>query len=196
LKRITSIIKNLKDFSRVGHPEVVEEYDLNHGIETTLVVARNEIKYDAEVKTELSQLPSILCNSGQINQVFLNVLVNAAQAIKSQERANRGTITIRTYATETEVVCEISDDGPGIEPDKLPKIFDPFFTTKPSGKGTGLGLSVSYDIIANKHNGKLLAESTVGKRTKFTIKLPIKREDKGNEQNMENGAKCSDGPSS
>ena len=195
LQRITSIIQNLKDFSRVGHPEAVEEYDLNHGIETTLVVARNEIKYDAEVKTELSQLPSLLCNSGQINQVFLNIFVNAAQAIKSQERANRGTITIRTYATETEVVCEISDDGPGIEPDKLPKIFDPFFTTKPSGKGTGLGLSVSYDIIANKHNGKLLAESTVGKGTKFTIKLPIKREDKGNEQNMENGTKCSDGPS-
>jgi len=176
LERVTDIIQNLKDFSRVGHPEAVEEYDLNDGIETTLVVVRSEIKYDdADVKTEFSQLPPILCNSGQINQVFLNILVNAAQAIKSQERANRGTITIRTYATETEVVCEISDDGPGIEPDKLPKIFDPFFTTKPTGKGTGLGLSVSYDIIANKHNGKLLVESTVGKGTKFIIKLPINK---------------------
>jgi len=85
-----------------------------------------------------------------------------------------GNITIRTYAIEDEVICEISDDGPGIASDKLSKIFDPFFTTKPAGKGTGLGLSVSYDIIVYKHNGKLLVESTVGEGTKFTIKLPVK----------------------
>ena len=84
-----------------------------------------------------------------------------------------GNITIKTYATKDDVVCEISDDGTGIASDKLPKIFDPFYTTKPAGKGTGLGLSVSYDIIVNKHGGKLLVESTVGEGTKFTIKLPI-----------------------
>lgn len=190
LDRVTNIIRNLKDFSRVGHPEDFGEYDLNAGIETTYVVAKNEIKYDADVKTDFSEIPPVYCNSGQINQVFLNILVNASQAIKSQEREGMGTITIKTYATDDEVICEICDDGPGIAPDKLPKIFDPFFTTKPTGKGTGLGLSVSYDIIVNKHKGKLLVESTVGKGTKFTIKLPIggkassDREDLANNGNV------------
>ena len=186
LDRVTNIIRNLKDFSRVGHAEDFAEYDLNTGIETTLVVARNEIKYDADVKMDFSEIPPICCNSGQINQVFLNILLNATQAIKSQEREGMGNITIQTYATEDEVVCEISDDGPGIAPDKLPKIFDPFFTTKPAGKGTGLGLSVSYDIIVNKHKGKLLVESTVGKGTKFTIKLPIGRKESSDRQELAN----------
>ncbi len=175
LDRVTSIIRNLKDFSRIGQAEDFDDYDLNTGIKTTLAVARNEIKYDANIKTDFSEIPLVYCNSGQINQVFLNILVNAAQAIRYQETEGMGNITIRTYATEDDVVCEISDDGSGIEPDKLQKIFDPFFTTKPAGKGTGLGLSVSYDIIANKHKGELLVESTLGEGTKFTIKLPIGR---------------------
>jgi len=174
VERVTSIIQNLKDFSRVDQLEEFDEYDLNSGINATLVVARNEIKYDADLKTDLGDLPSVYCNPGQINQVFLNILVNAAQAIKLQERDDKGTIAIRTYATETEAVCEVSDDGPGISPDNLSKIFDPFFTTKPSGKGTGLGLSVSHDIIVTKHKGELLVDSTVGEGTTFTIKLPIK----------------------
>ncbi len=189
LERVTSIIRNLKDFSRVGQPGIREEFCVNDGIESTLVVARNEIKYDADIKTEFSQVPFVLCESGQVNQVFLNILLNAVQAIKSQERQKNGTITIKTYATEAEVVCEISDDGPGIPADKLSKIFDPFFTTKPAGKGTGLGLSVSYDIIVSKHGGKLLVDSTVGKGTKFIIKLPIEREDQNNRQ--QESAQCS-----
>lgn len=189
LDRVTNIILNLKDFSRVGHAEDFAEYDLNTGIETTLVVARNELKYDANIKTEFSEIPPVYCNSGQINQVFLNILLNAAQAIKSQEREGMGNITIQTYATEDEVVCEISDDGPGIASDKLPKIFDPFFTTKPAGKGTGLGLSVSYDIIVNKHKGKLLVESTVSKGTKFTIKLPIGRQNATDKDKIEKDIK-------
>ena len=116
--------------------------------------------------------------------MFLNILLNAAQAIRSQEREGMGNITIRIYATKDDVVCEISDDGPGIAPDKLSKIFDPFFTTKPSGKGTGLGLSVSYDIIVSKHGGKLLVESTVGEGAKFTIKLPINREQPANKEEV------------
>ena len=190
LERITDIIQNLKDFSRIDQPGSLDEYDINSGIETTLVMAMNEIKYDANVEKELSEVPIILCNAGQINQVFLNILVNAAQAIKSQERDNRGTITIRTYATDDKVVCEISDDGPGIAPDMLSKVFDPFFTTKPTGKGTGLGLSVSYDIIVNKHNGKLLVNSTVGEGARFTIKLPISRkEEPNNKQEIESNGK-------
>jgi len=173
LNRITEIVQNLRDFSRIDQPGIHDKYNINKGINATLVVAKNEIKYYADVKTDLSEVPPIFCHSGQINQVFLNILVNAAQAIKTQERYGNGTITIRTYATETEVVCEISDDGPGIPPDNLSKILEPFFTTKPVGKGTGLGLSISYDIIVNKHNGGFFVESTVGEGTKFTIKLPI-----------------------
>ena len=193
LERITNIILNLKDFSRIGRPGTREEYCLNDGIEATLVVARNEIKYDAEIKTEFSQLPFVLCNSGQINQVFLNILLNAVQAIKSQERQKNGTITIKTYTTEAEVVCEISDDGPGIPAEKLSKIFDPFFTTKPVGEGTGLGLSVSYDIIVNKHGGKLLVESTIGEGTKFIIKLPIGEAEPQNKEVMTNEEHCLNG---
>ncbi len=187
LDRVTSIVQNLRDFSRVDQPGSRDEYNINKGIESTLIVAKNEIKYDADIKTDFSEVPMIFCHSGQINQVFLNILVNAAQAIKSQERDSNGTITIRTYATETEMVCEIADDGPGIPPDKLSKIFEPFFTTKPAGKGTGLGLSVSHDIIVNKHNGKLFVESTVGEGTKFTIKLPIGTKENDKQEIMSDG---------
>jgi two-component system, NtrC family, sensor kinase len=173
LSRVTKVIQNLKDFSRIDQAQAFAEYDLNAGIEATLTVARNEIKYDADVKTELSSLPEICCNSGQINQVLLNILLNAVQAIKSQKRTDRGTLTLRTYATADDVVCEISDDGPGIPPEILHKIFDPFFTTKPVGQGTGLGLSVSYDIIVTKHHGQILVDSKVGKGTTFTLRLPI-----------------------
>ena len=173
--RVTSIVQNLRDFSRIDQPEDFDIYNINDGIKTTLILAQNEIKYDTDVKMELSKVPEIFCNTGQINQVLLNILINASQAIKSQERNDKGTIAIRTYATDGEVICEISDDGPGIEPDGLEKIFDPFFTTKPVGQGTGLGLSISYDIIVNKHKGILLVDNSVSNGTKFIIKLPIKK---------------------
>ena len=173
LDRVTRIIRDLKDFSRSGQAEDYGEHNLNEGIETSLAVAGNEIKYDAEVSTDFSEIPLVWCNSGQIKQVILNIVVNAAQAIRSQERGGKGAITIRTYAAGDEVVCEISDDGPGIEPDNLKRIFDPFYTTKPVGQGTGLGLSVSYDIIVNKHHGALFARSTPAKGTTFVIKIPI-----------------------
>jgi len=186
IDRVTSIVQNLRDFSRIDQFGNPDKYNINDGIKATLIVAQNEIKYDADVKTELSEVPLIFCNAGQINQVLLNILINAAQAIKSPERDNKGTITIKTYVTDDDVVCEISDDGPGIEPDKLSKIFDPFFTTKPVGKGTGLGLSVSYDIIVIKHNGKLIVNSAVDEGTKFTIKLPLSKKEAKNEMEAEN----------
>lgn len=186
IDRVTGIVQNLRAFSRSDNPESFDIYNINDGIKTTLVVGQNEIKYDADVRMELSEVPHIFCNIGQINQVLLNILMNAAQAIKSQKRNNKGSITIRTYVTDDDVVCEISDDGPGIEPDKLPKIFDPFFTTKPVGKGTGLGLSISYDIIVIKHNGKLLVDSSFGKGTKFTIKLPISKKEAVKELGIKN----------
>ncbi len=189
LQRVTGIVQNLRDFSRIDQPEDFAEYNLNDGIKATLVVANNEIKYDCDIKTEFSKMPPVFCNSGQINQVFLNILVNAAQAIKSQDRDGNGTITIRTYATETDIVCEISDDGSGIPPEKVSNIFDPFFTTKPVGKGTGLGLSVSYDIIVNKHKGEIFVDSTVGEGSKFTIKLPIKKEETSDKQETDKSSK-------
>ena len=174
LERITNIVTSLKGFSGIDELTDFDKYNINDGIETTLVVANNEIKYHAEVETELAEVPLIICNAGQINQVILNLLVNAAQAIKSQERDDRGLIRIKTYSTDDKVICEISDNGPGIEPDNLQHIFDPFFTTKLVGVGTGLGLSISYDIIATKHNGNLVVDSSVGEGTTFTIELPIK----------------------
>ena len=173
LERVTDIIRNLRDFARADRASDLSSYDINEGIQATLTVARNEIKYDAEVYTEFDDIPQILCNPGQINQVFLNLLINAAQAIRSQPRQTKGSITVRTYETETDVVCEIEDDGPGISAVNLPRIFDPFFTTKPPGKGTGLGLSVSYDIVVNKHRGQISVESEENQGAKFTVRLPL-----------------------
>jgi signal transduction histidine kinase len=175
LKRVTSIVQILRDFSRVDQLGDLDTYHINDGIKTTLIVASNEVKYDIDVKTELPDVPEIICNAGQINQVLLNLIINAAQAIKSQKRAEKGIIEIRTYTTHSDLVCEISDNGPGIGPDDLQHIFDPFFTTKPAGFGTGLGLSISYDIVVSKHKGNLLVDSSVSKGTKFTMKLPLCR---------------------
>jgi PAS domain S-box-containing protein len=174
LSRVTAIIQNLRDFSRIDQTNAFGEFNINHGLEATLTVARNSIKYHANVMTEFSDVPHVSCNASQINQVFLNIILNSAQAIEAQQRNQNGIIKIRTYSNETHVMCEIEDDGPGIPDEYLQKVFDPFFTTKPVGKGTGLGLTISYDIIVNKHKGELYVDSVIGKGTKFTIKLPIK----------------------
>jgi len=173
LERVTEIIQNLRDFSRVDQSSDFARYNINEGLAATLVVARNAIKYNADVVTEFGEIPEIFCHPGQINQVFLNLVVNAAQAIESQERQERGRITIRTYPVDSYVVCEIEDDGPGIAPEDRRKVFDPFFTTKPAGKGTGMGLSISYDIIVNKHKGRISVESEIDRGTLFTVRLPL-----------------------
>lgn len=173
LERVTDIIRNLRDFARADRTSDFTAHDLNDGLKATLTVARNEIKYDADVVTEFGDIPHVCCNPGQINQVFLNLLINAAQAIRAQPRPAKGSIRVRTYHEGTDVICEIEDDGPGIPAANLRKIFDPFFTTKPPGKGTGLGLSVSYDIIVNKHKGQISVESEENRGTKFTVRLPL-----------------------
>ena len=175
IERVTTIVRTLRDFSRIDHLGNYDNYDINDGIKTTLIVANNEIKYHADVITDLGDVPPIICDAGQINQVLLNIIVNASQAIKSQEKDKKGIIKVRTYATAEEVICEITDNGPGIDSENLSQIFDPFFTTKPLGQGTGLGLSISYDIIKVKHHGELFVDSSKGEGTKFTIKLPISR---------------------
>jgi PAS domain S-box-containing protein len=170
--RIMGIVSNLMSFSRMGQSQDMELYDVNAGIDSTLVVAWNEIKYVADVSKKYAELPKIFARGGEINQVLLNILVNAAQAIASQKRSSRGKISIETGLTDDSVFINIADDGPGIPTEIISRVFDPFFTTKEPGKGTGLGLSISYDIVVNKHKGKISAHSDPGKGSVFRIELP------------------------
>jgi len=164
--RVRQIVSDLRDFSHVDSPEVTEE-DINQLLDKTINVAWNELKYKTEVVREYGQIPAIPCYGGKLGQVFLNLLVNAAQAIEK-----RGTITIRTGAGDDHVWVEIEDTGCGIPPEHLNRIFEPFFTTKEVGKGTGLGLHLAYKIV-QAHQGRITVQSTVGKGTTFRIELPL-----------------------
>ena len=172
LDRVAKIIKALRAFSRIDVKNQLEDYDLNEGLETTLIVARNEIKYVAEVKTVLAPLPSIKALGGQVNQVLLNLIVNAAQAIK-ESGISDGNITLETFVSAEHVGCKITNNGPPIPPEIQKRILEPFFTTKPVGQGTGLGLSISYDIIVKQHGGELSFVSSAETGTTFTVKLPL-----------------------
>lgn len=174
LERIEKIITSLRLFSHTDQQNELNEYDLNEGIHNTLIVAHNEIKYCASVVEDLQNIPTVYANGGQINQVLLNIIVNAAQAIKSNNFNEMGLINISSSCDDKFVYCTIEDNGVGIPEEHLNKIFDPFYTTKPVGEGTGLGLSISYDIIVNKHGGEISVKSKYGVGTKFIIKLPIK----------------------
>jgi two-component system NtrC family sensor kinase len=143
--------------------------DLHRGLESTLNIVYNEIKYKANVVREYGDLPLVECRLSQLNQVFMNLLVNASQAI-----AERGVIRIVTGVEGAEVWVDIIDDGLGIAPDSMPRIFDPFFTTKPIGSGTGLGLSLSYRIV-QQHRGRIEVESEPAKGTRFRVWLPIRQ---------------------
>jgi len=165
-ERIKKIVLDLKDFAHPGE-EALQSTDINKGLESTLNVARNELKFKATVQTELGAIPFVQGYPQQLNQVFINILVNAAQAIDA-----RGEIRIQTRKAEdgyVEVI--ISDSGCGIPAENLSRIFDPFFTTKALGKGTGLGLNIANNII-KKHNGVIDVKSQVGQGTTFTIRLP------------------------
>lgn len=172
-ERIIKIVSNLKNFSRVDTTSSFDSFDVNAGIESTLIVAWNELKYVSEVRKDFGELPPVKAMGNELNQVLLNILVNAAQAIAGQNRAEKGLIEIITRADDKKVHIAIRDNGPGIPSSIRNKIFDPFFTTKEPGKGTGLGLSISYDIIVNKHGGTLSVESEIGAGTTFFISLPI-----------------------
>ena len=159
-------------FSHVDHTGEFTFCNINAGIEDTLVLAKNEYKYIADVTTDMGELSEIRCMSEKLNQVFLNLIVNGAQAIGTQNRSDRGRITIRTWQDETDVYCEITDDGPGIPANIQNRIFEPFFTTKPPGRGTGLGLSICYDIIVEKHKGTLTVNCPESGGTVFSIRIP------------------------
>jgi len=168
IQRVKQIVQDLKDFSHVDEAEW-QQADLHHGLDSTLNVVHNEIKYKADVVKEYGDIPRVECLPSQINQVFMNMLVNAAHAMDEDKR---GLITIRTGMAGDEAWVEFADNGKGIPPENLNRIFDPFFTTKPVGKGTGLGLSLSYGIV-EKHRGRIEVHSEVGKGTTFRIWLPV-----------------------
>lgn len=177
LKKISEIVNSLKTFSRVDQTEDLEEYDLNKGIKNTLMIARNEIKYHARVVEMLGDLPKIRTLGNQIDQVLLNIFLNAAHAIRAKEIDGLGLIFIQSYVAEGYLHCEIEDNGIGIDEYNIKKIFDPFFTTKVTGEGTGFGLSIAYDIIANRCGGEILVNSIPNVKTKFTIKLPMDKKE-------------------
>ncbi len=166
-ERVTEIVSNLKSFARPDAREMVK-YNLVDGIKSTLKILNNELKYKCKVIEDYSQqVPSIICHPGEINQVFMNLISNAAQAIRDE-----GEISIKVWHDGEFVYASISDTGCGIASENIKQIFDPFYTTKPLGKGTGLGLSVTHGII-KKHEGNIVVDSEVGKGSTFTVILPV-----------------------
>jgi PAS domain S-box-containing protein len=179
LARVTSIVRAMKEFSHPGGKEP-EPVDINHIIEVTVTVARNEWKYGSEVVLDLApNLPEVSCLADAIGQVLLNLLVNAAHTITEKlgrtPEGGKGLITIKTELDEPWIVIQISDTGCGIPESIRGKIFDPFFTTKDVGSGTGQGLAIAYDVVTRKHGGSLTFETMLGEGSVFIIKLPIKR---------------------
>lgn len=175
IERVSEIVKAMKDFS---HPDQREKTvtDLNKAISNTLTVARNEYKYVADIETAFGALPPVMCHVGEINQVFLNLIVNAAHAIGEivKNTQEKGLIHIRTEVEKDNMVLiTVRDSGGGI-PEKIrERVFDPFFTTKEVGRGTGQGLAISRSAVVDKHGGSLTLESEVGQGTTFYVRLPI-----------------------
>ncbi len=168
LQRVKKIVTDLMLFSRTNESGF-ESFDVRLGLESTLNIAWHELKYKAEINNQLSDIPQIECIPSQLNQVFMNLLINASQAI-----SERGTITLRTQRDGDWVIIEIEDNGCGIAAEDISRLFDPFYTTKEVGFGTGLGLSVSYSII-QKHSGQITVQSKLGSGSCFSIRLPIKQ---------------------
>ncbi|MFA6284154.1 MAG: ATP-binding protein [Desulfurivibrionaceae bacterium] len=165
--RVKKIVQGLKNFSRIDQAERLAA-DINECLDSTINIVWNELKYKCEVKKEYGELPLTICNPQQLNQMFMNLLVNAAQSIET-----KGEIRITTWADQDFIYTRISDTGCGIPPDKIQRIFEPFYTSKEVGKGTGLGLSIAYDIVVKNHKGDIQVESVEGKGTTFTVKIPV-----------------------
>jgi signal transduction histidine kinase len=179
VNRVATIVRAMKDFS---HPEQKDKSstDINRAIQSTLVVARNELKYVADVVSDLDEtLPPVMCYPSDLNQVFLNLLVNAAHAIADvvgEDSQEKGTITVSTRRDDESIVIAISDTGTGIPEETRDRVFEHFFTTKEVGKGTGQGLSIARSVVVDKHGGQLTFETETGKGTTFYIRLPLTEE--------------------
>lgn len=169
-ERIKKIVADMKAFARPGQDNM-KVANINSGLETTLNVIRNKTRNKAEIHTDYGELPEILCFPQQLNQVFMNIIVNATQAIEEQ-----GKIHISTESSDEWIEVRIRDNGVGIPKENLSKIFDPFFTTREVGDGTGLGMNVAYNIV-HKHRGTIDVESEPGKGTEFIVRIPVKREE-------------------
>jgi two-component system NtrC family sensor kinase len=165
-ERIISIVSSLRNFARLDEAEL-QVADLHLGLESTLTLVHHELKNRIQVVKNYGDIPPVRCHPNQINQVFMNMLVNGSQAIKGE-----GTLSIRTFREGDIVSVQFSDTGVGIPAENLPRIFDPGFTTKGVGVGTGLGLSICFKIVQD-HGGRIDVESEVGKGSTFTIRLPI-----------------------
>jgi two-component system NtrC family sensor kinase len=172
---ISKIVSTLTSFAHTSMDGEHVLNSMNSVIEESLLMIRNEYKYTIDVHTELDYNDEICCNKGQIEQVLINILMNAIHAIKSQQRSDKGSIAIRTQRSEDTFMIVISDDGPGVPEELFNRIFDPFFTTKGIGKGTGLGLSISYDIVVNKHNGHIGVANQKPTGAVFEIELPVRQ---------------------
>ena len=166
-ERVGRIVQNLRDFSHLDRQQRMPT-DINAGIDSTLNIIWNELKYKVQIEKDYGDFPEVVCFPMELNQVFMNLLMNSAQAIE-----DRGTIAIKTYRQEDFVYVAISDTGNGMSPEVQQRIFEPFFTTKEVGEGTGLGLSMCHTIIADKHGGEITCESERGKGTTFTLKIPV-----------------------
>ncbi len=164
--RVRKIVQDLKGFARVTIDDIMIA-DINAGLESTINIIWNELKYKTTLEKDFGNIPLIKCNMGQLNQVFMNILLNAAQAISIQ-----GQISVKTWVANDVIFISITDTGCGITPEVINRIFEPFFTTKEVGKGTGLGLSISYEII-KKHGGEIKVDSKIGQGTTFTVEIPI-----------------------
>jgi len=173
LNRIATITESLKRFSRMGDENVKSDFDLNQAIMDTLNIAKSQYKYVAEIKLDLGDIPLFSCNGDSINQVLLNLIVNAANAIESLGSKDKGEILIETSLQDDGVKFSITDSGPGVDSSVKNKIFDPFFTTKEVGKGTGLGLSLCYDIIVHKHQGRIWLENCDKGGAQFNFTIPM-----------------------
>jgi signal transduction histidine kinase len=172
-QRVAGIVRAMKEFA---HPDTNEHKpaDINHALQTTLTVARSEYRYAAQVETSFEPIPEVLCSIGELNQVFLNLIVNSSHAIvDSGKDSASGLITIKTELIGDDVRISIADNGCGIPQENLEKIFDPFFTTKEVGRGTGQGLAIARSIVVDKHAGRIDVTSEIGHGTQFIIFLPV-----------------------
>lgn len=172
-KRVTEIVNNLLAFARVDGGNF-KLSGINASVQTTVAIVTSQAKFVAAIELDLGDVPDFEFNPGEVNQVLLNLLLNAVQAIKGQKRNAEGHITVKTFTEDGMAVCSVTDDGPGILSENMQRVFDPFFTTKPVGEGTGLGLNISYDVIVHRHRGSFDVESEPG-RTVFTFRLPLFR---------------------
>ncbi len=177
LQRIARITESLKRFSRMDSESRTDKYDLNQAVFDTLTIAKSHYKYTASIETNLENIPLFSCYGDSLNQVLLNLIVNASQAIGSSGGSKKGIISISTGIEKGYVVFRISDNGPGVSDKQVRKIFDPFFTTKEVGEGTGLGLSLCYDIIVNKHSGAIWYEKNKDGGADFIFRIPLVMKD-------------------